>query len=358
MNRHTVWILQTGESLPSDPGSPRPMRAMNLSTALIDAGHRVVLWSADFNHQEKKHRAGRSVAIQVSENLEVRLIHSPGYGKNVGPGRMYDHAVLGWKLSGLLREEPAPPDVAFVGYPPIETAAVMTRWLRRRRVPVLLDVKDHWPPLFMDALPGWLRPMGRVVLSPYYLIARRAMREADGMTAMAEGFLDWGIRFAGRRRSDHDTVVPLTSRPAEVTKPETVAAGAWWDSRGVLDDGTPRVCFVGSHSRAFDFGPVADAAVQMADDHPECEFVICGDGESSPKWREMIGRLPNTQFAGWVDRAQLTVLSSRCIAALAPYRNSTDFRLSVPNKIIDALSLGLPILSPLGGGGRRYHRDS
>jgi hypothetical protein len=40
----TVWLLQTGEPLHCDAGQPRPMRAMNLANALVDAGHKVVLW--------------------------------------------------------------------------------------------------------------------------------------------------------------------------------------------------------------------------------------------------------------------------------------------------------------------------
>ena len=35
---------------------------------------------------------------------------------------------------------------------------------------------------------------------------------------------------------------------------------------------------------------------------------------------------------------------------LAPYKNYKDFELSIPNKIYDALSNGLPILTPLHGG--------
>jgi glycosyltransferase involved in cell wall biosynthesis len=34
---------------------------------------------------------------------------------------------------------------------------------------------------------------------------------------------------------------------------------------------------------------------------------------------------------------------------MTPYRNTDSFTKSLPNKVIDALSLGLPILSPLQG---------
>ena len=40
--RLNVWIMQTGEPLHIDKGSPRPMRAINLSNKLVEAGHNVV----------------------------------------------------------------------------------------------------------------------------------------------------------------------------------------------------------------------------------------------------------------------------------------------------------------------------
>jgi hypothetical protein len=51
-NNLLVWVFQTGEPLHIDGNNARPMRAMNLSNALVQSGHRVVLWSSAFYHQE------------------------------------------------------------------------------------------------------------------------------------------------------------------------------------------------------------------------------------------------------------------------------------------------------------------
>ena len=58
------------------------MRAINLSNALVSAGHKVVLWSADFDHFSKKQRFGSSVTVDQSSNLQIRLIKSSGYKSN------------------------------------------------------------------------------------------------------------------------------------------------------------------------------------------------------------------------------------------------------------------------------------
>jgi len=342
-------VFQTGEPLHIDEDNARPMRAMNLSNALVQAGHRVVLWSSAFYHQEKRHRSSTAQSIRVSDSLEIRLIPSRGYQRHIGFGRLIDHAGLAFNLKKMLDHAESLPDVAFIGYPPIETAAVLARWLARRGVPSLVDVKDQWPSLFLDAVPAPLRPLGRMALWPYFHLARRAIRDSTGMSAMANGFLDWALSFAKRERTDMDGVFPLTSPLGQVSASQLDEARRWWEGQGILDDGRPRVCFVGSHSPAFDFRPVQEAAKMAVNGINSCEFVICGDGGSSSELRAMMAGLPNVHFPGWVDLPKIEALAERSQAALAPYLNIENFTRNLPNKIVDALSLGLPILSPLQG---------
>jgi len=347
-NPLTVWVLQTGEPLHLDAGDRRPMRAMNLANALVAAGHKVVVWTAAFSHQERRQRARTPTRVPIAESLEYRLIPSPGYDRNIGLGRLADHAVLAKNLSRMLRDE-TPPDVCFIGYPPIEAAAVMARWQRVRGVPSLLDVKDQWPTLLLDALPASARPLGRVALAPYYGLARRAMRDATAISAMAAGYLTWVQTFSGRPDSPYDLVAPLTSPNERCDEADLEEARRWWDARGVSADGKQRFCFVGSHTRSFDFAPVAEAARSLAASHPTCELVICGTGELSAQWQQMTARLPNVRFPGWVDRSHIHVLADRSVGFIAPYVRSEAFDRSIPNKVIDAFSLGLPLVTSLGG---------
>ena len=346
----TVWILQTGEPLHCDAGSPRPMRAMNLANTLVSRGHRVVLWSSAFYHQEHRHRSVKAARIRVSEQLEIRLVPSPGYRRHLGPGRLFDHAVLALNLRRMLAAERERPAVGFVGYPPIEAAAVMVRWLRRRAVPSVVDVKDQWPELFLDPLPRRLRPLGRLAIAPYIHLGRRAMREATGLSSMSGSFLDWGLRYAGRSRTDADIVAPLSPPLAPSGAEELAAARRWWNSQGILEsDVTCRVMYVGSHSSAFDFEAVREAAMQSMQIGAHTEFVLCGDGNKSGELREMMAGLTNVKFPGWIDHPKMEALAERSAMVLAPYRDIPNYSLNVPNKVIDALALGLPILTPLSG---------
>jgi glycosyltransferase involved in cell wall biosynthesis len=213
----------------------------------------------------------------------------------------------------------------------------------------MVDVKDQWPVIFIDALPAPLKLVGRIALAPYFYYGRRALRDATALSAMADGFLRWAAWFAGRAVGDLDRVVPLTTPTGQITEAELQEAGSWWDQQGIHADGTQRICFIGSHSKAFDMEPVTQAAKSMAAAGNPCQFVLCGDGENSVAWQEKVADLPNVYFPGWIDRARIEALTRRSCAALAPYHNSDDFVRSIPNKVIDSLALGLPVLSPLRG---------
>jgi glycosyltransferase involved in cell wall biosynthesis len=344
-----VWVFQTGEPLPVDEGNYRPMRAMNLSNQLVSSGHNVVLWSSDFFHQEKIHRYGKDEFVKVSDNLEVRLIPSRGYSKNIGLERLIDHAQLALHLRIALKKAQQLPDVAFVGYPPIETAYVLIKWLKRKNVPVLLDIKDQWPSIFVEALPKWIQPFGVLAFYPYFHIAKKCMRMATGISAMADSFLSWGVRFAGRKRHEWDAVFPLTTPISLLSVDQCKEAETWWDQQGVIANGQAKVCFVGSLSPAFDFVPIQQAAELALRNNQDIQFIICGDGGSAQEIKNLMRDLPNVIMPGWIDRPKIEILASRCYGSLTPYLNVNNFTTSIPNKILDALSLRLPLLSPLTG---------
>lgn len=345
-----IWILQTGEPLPTDGGAPRPMRAMNLASSLTEHGHHVVLWSSAFYHQEKRHRCNEFRQIPVSDRLTVNLIPSPGYSRNIGPDRLYDHAVLGWNLRKLLSGGSFdPPDVAFVGFPPIEAAAVMVRWLRRRQVPVMVDAKDQWPTIFLEPLPAFLRPLGHLALLPYFYLANRSFREASAFCSMSDEFIDWMCRLSGRPRCGLDHAAPLTSPLGSVSQEDLSSARSWWLERGVDTSKDRRVSFVGSLSSAFDFSVVAQLAKRCAYRGLDVQFVICGHGDEYPVVAEMMSGLSNVVMPGWIDSPKITALMHGSRAIMAPYINNDAFSRSVPNKIVDGLSTGRPILTTLHG---------
>ncbi len=344
-----IWILQTGEPLHCDNDNSRPMRAMNLANALVNAGHHVTLWSSAFYHQKKQHRTRKFKKTIVNDKLEILLLPSPGYKKNTGLERLWDHLILAISLKKQLKIQTSLPDVAFVGYPPIEVAAIMTRWLTLRGVPTLLDVKDQWPNIFVEALPKILRPIGYVAFSPYFYLAKRAMRDATGISAMADSFLKKMLLFAKIEKSLTSDVFPLASSNNSVSANDLDKANEWLDKLGIKKSNRLRICYIGNISPNVDFKPIKLAASYFLKKQVAVDFIICGEGVSLEDYKTMVSGLNNIYFLGRVDQAKASTIYLRSQATLIPYVNTENFQLSLPNKSIDSLSFGLPILSPLQG---------
>jgi glycosyltransferase involved in cell wall biosynthesis len=338
-----VWILQTGEPIHTDKGGLRPMRAMNLSKALIDGGHEVTLWTSRFDHFTKSQRSINGDSLNYSEKLQIRYIKSRGYKSHLSLGRLIDHAELGWNLKKMLRLE-LPPDVAFVGYPPIEPAWVMSRWLKKAKKPFVLDIKDAWPEVLIQAFPGPLRPLARLMFLPYKLMMKNSLKNADGINTITNAFLLWSLKQAKREQHSNDNVTPLTSPELNFSESEIKDAKEFWDSIGVLDNNELRVYFVGTLNNVFDFSNTFVAAKNLG-----IQFVIAGDGPQRSEMVEKSVDLKNLVLPGWISSVQAKILAERSTFAIAPIKSRTDFEISIPNKFIDAFMYGKPMLTSLDG---------
>jgi glycosyltransferase involved in cell wall biosynthesis len=343
-----IWLFQVGEPLHIDSSNLRPMRAMNLSNKLIASGHQVVIWSSAFSHQEKKHRSLIYTKIKVNANLEIRLIPSCGYSKHISFRRAFDHIQLSFNLKKVLLIEDDFPDVAFIGYPPIEFAAVASRWLKKHSIPSILDVKDLWPQIFLEAIPNFLNLFGKMIFFPYSYYAKRTINDADAISAMAPSFLNSVLQFSNRKSSSLDKVFRLTAPFQVISKADLIIAENWWKTFNI-DNSQVNLFFVGTFSRNMDFQPIKEAAMQAKSNGKKWRFVLCGNGPRYVEIKNIMKDLDNIIFPGWVDIVKITALGKMSKATIAPYINVENFINNIPNKIIDSLALGLPILSPLKG---------
>jgi glycosyltransferase involved in cell wall biosynthesis len=109
------------------------------------------------------------------------------------------------------------------------------------------------------------------------------------------------------------------------------------------------VClFAGTLGRTYDLSPVIAAARNLADlPEPKFQFVVCGDGERCNEWKEKAADLQNVIFTGWLDQVQIKKMLAVAHVGLAAYVEGAP--QSMPNKVIEYLAAGLPVLSSLPG---------
>ena len=335
----SVWIFQTGEPIHLDDANSRGMRAMNLCDELVSQGHHVVLWTSDFDHYSKKSRFGMATTIDYSNLLSMILIPSSGYRAHKSLIRFWDHLQLAYNLRKMLRGQ-TPPDVAFVGLPPVEAAWIMSRWLKRNKIPFLLDIKDTWPEIYADLFPKKIRFVGNFVFAPLFYMRNWTLRNASGVVSITKEFLNWARLVSKTSSKEFDFVAPLVPNLTKYSGSEFSAAEEWLNENNILNDGRIRAYFVGSLNSVFDFEPIYFAARNST-----TEFVICGEGPNRLILEKQFKELSNVKFLGWVNQTQSDALAKRSTFALAPVHDRPDFNMSIPNKFFDAIRLGKPIIA-------------
>lgn len=342
-----IWILQTGEPLIIDGKNSRLMRGMNLANKLVDQGHNVLFFSSNFDHQKKLFRYNKNKIINYSSKLSFHLIDSPGYQKNISISRFYDHLVLAVNLNKVINQKKDKPDVVFIGYPPIEISYVMARWLHKQNIPYILDIKDQWPDLIVEIFPKKIHFLIKLILFPYYYCFKQTIKKATSVTSMSNSFINWSLKVSKKENNQLNKVIPLVSNKKKINNHNKILSNKWCDEHEIFNNHSFNILFLGSLSRSFDFETLIKCAKNIK--NININFIICGDGELKKNFIESSKGLINIKFTGWIDRNKISAIASRSNVAIAPYKNMNNFKDNIPNKIIDYISFGLPILSPLKG---------
>lgn len=339
------WLITTGEIIPL--GQERPNRTGILSQRLAAAGHEVVWWTTTFDHQHKRFLYPSSREVVGPAGMRLIYLHGRrAYSSNVSVDRLVNHAQVAASFRQLATGQPMP-DVIFCSFPTIDLADEAVRYGRQHKVPVVIDVRDLWPDIFIDPFPRVMRPLVRLGLAGYVRKTRRSLAACSAITAVSQGYLDWGLKYAGRHQSTLDQVFPLGYDRGDATSLTASERQAFFKEYG-LDPSKVIVWFVGTFGRTYALGTVLQVARLLADQgRDDVQFVFTGDGERGPTWLSMAEGLSNCVFTGWVDKHRLQAVSDVAAVGLMAY--SAGAPQGLPNKLFEYLAAGLPIVSSLSG---------
>jgi len=304
----------------------------------------VVWWTSRFDHSGKRHFDAPAGERAASQGLSLWLLSARGYQKNISIARLVDHFQVGVAFRRGVRREAAP-DIILCSFPTIELSLAAASFGQRRQIPVVLDVRDLWPDVFLDFAPRFLRPLARGALAPYFSAARCALGRAAAIVAVSTGYLEWGVGGARRAPTEWDRVFPL----GYATQQTRASVGRSSAKHGLAKFGAraDRVTciFSGSFGRTYDLSPILELADSLESEG--FQFLICGEGEQGERWRRQAAGSGNVFFTGWLQRQDLELLLQASDIGVAAYAAGAP--QGIPNKVIEYLAAGLPVVSSLSG---------
>lgn len=345
-----IWIVTIGEPWPIDGENPRLHKTGTMARMYARGGDQVTWFNSTFDHYTKSHRFDRSTTINPEPNLTLVGLQGRAYAKNVSFQRIGHHRDVAADWERIVRDMP-PPDVVVASMPPLELSRAAVRYGKRRGVPVVVDIRDLWPDIFLEVFPKKMQWAGRLAVSPFYAMLKESVRKASAVSGVSEHAVDWALAHAGKARGSLDGALPLAYTPEDISDAALARAGDFWDAAGIrAGDPALTICFFGSLTPRIELETVLEAARRLP---PEMEgklrFVLCGTGQRAEEVAQCAARSPFLIAPGWVDAAQIVVLMRRSQIGILPYKSTGDFIRIIPNKIFDYLSGGLPILTSLVG---------
>lgn len=338
-----IWLLQTGETMPIGD-QVRPMRTSLLARELAARGHAVTWWTSAFEHQRKTMVFARDTVVPLGPNLSLRVIRGTGYRRNVSLARYVDHAVVARKFRRQAERENKP-DIIVASLPCHQLAHQAVEYARDHGIPVIVDVRDLWPEVFLSPVPGPAKGLARGLLRWEFARTHRALAGATGLVAVSQGYLDWAVKNANRARSTRDAVFfhGYRKQPADASADVSASrVPAWLRGRE-----TAKVfAFVGTFGVSYELNLVLQVAERVARVRPDALFVVGGTGQQTEALARQAAQLPNVILPGWIDANEIRELLAQAYAGLVPCKSVDD---TLPNKPFEYLASGLPLISSLEG---------
>lgn len=339
-----IWLIMSGE--PLEHYNERPHRIGILSKMLVAQGHDVMWWTTAYDHQHKKYFFNKDTELLSKTDVNMFFLYpSLSYKKNISFERIINYKQVSLKFREIAKTKERP-DIILCAFPSIDLAYEAVKYGKKNDVPVVVDVRDMWPDIFLDIVPQFMQPIMYMFLLPLYSATKYVFENAYSITAMTDEFIEYGLKYGKREKSKLEQAFPFAYPKFELNKEIESKALDKFKSKGINFDKFI-ICYFGTIGKQFNFEPVIKAAHELQ--NKDVQFIICGVGDNLENLKNSTKELTNFILPGWLDQGEIWTLMKYSKAGLAPYVNKKDFLISIPNKIIEYLAGGLPIISNIDG---------
>lgn len=318
------------------------MRTGLLSDELLSRGHHVVWWSTNFDHRRKIELSKKSTSITVRKGFRVKLLKGIKYKRHLSILRYLHYKITARKFIYEAKKE-IKPDIIIVSLPTHDFSYKAVLYAKKHKIPVYIDIRDLWPEVFIDKIP-YFKMLGRLFFAYDFYIAKKALTNATGLLAVSQGYLNWGLKHAGRGICNYDKMFYIGSKKS-VYIDEKVSKKI----RNLLNNfSEKKLCvYVGTFGESYDLSTVINTAKRFFNNNcHSIHFVLIGDGLHFKNILEQSSVYTNITLTGWLESNDISAVLSRSYIGLIPCLSVLN---TVPNKPFEYLAFGLPILSSLIG---------
>lgn len=337
-----IWIISDGEPLPTDNENVRLRRMGNLANILSERGNDVVWFSSNFEHYTKQFRTDQDEVKTINSNYKIVLLQTKGYKKNVSLNRLLHFKTFSDKFLRIAAQLKKP-DIILSTMAPIQASKAVQQYALESEVPYVIDIRDLWPEIYYEVTPKLLHPLVKLLVEKNKKTLEKVLKNSTSIVGVTEKFLEYGLSIAKISKRSNDAVFH-TAYPDILDSNEK--AKEFWNELGI-ENNDFIVTFVGNFGKQFNLKTLFKA-IDLIDDK-RIKFVLCGVGEKFNYYYEKYHSNPQVIMPGWLGKNEIATLLKLSSVGVAPYVDSINFRLNMPNKFGEYLSASLPILVSVPG---------
>jgi glycosyltransferase involved in cell wall biosynthesis len=341
----TIWLISPYGTIPGE--SWRNDRFVMMAEALTGEGYKVVWWTSNFSHHFKKFRSSGWVDKEINERFLLRLVPTPGYRRNIGLGRI----VRDWAFSARAfrrGRELERPDCILYYESPLSFGFAGQKLARFHGCPVIYDQRDLWPELIEKAVPGWIRPLARLMFRPVYWNRAKIYSGLAAAVALAKPYLDVMLREAPVLRERPNAVI---YNGIDIANFRQLMRQSGGDELGFPTKAEHEVwaVFAGSLGPSYDIKALLQAAKMLENSPSNVHLIIVGDGPLRGEIERLIETHPAVplRYLGKFEPARLAALYRQCDIGLCAYSGRSN--VEMPDKFYDYVAAGLPVINSLKG---------
>jgi glycosyltransferase involved in cell wall biosynthesis len=306
------------------PQKGGPLRSYYLAKALVDAGMKVIVITAQ---DVRAHKIEFFDGIEV-HYLPVRYENRFGFYRRIYSFFSYNIKAL--RLAHKFHDA----DLCYAISVPLTIGLIALRLKSKYNIPYIFEVGDLWPDAPIEL--GFVKNV--FARKSMYRLEKRIYQQAKSIVALSPAIAD---RISAKTSNKNITVIPnmadteyfpVASKDASLVKKYNV-------------DGKFVASYIGAigYANGLDF-LLACAKVTQAN-NVQIQYLICGEGAMLPALKKAasLWKLKNVTFLPFATRDQVKEIFNITDVSVVCYRPEKILETGSPNKFFDALAAGKPV---------------
>lgn len=325
-----IAVITQGVSLEKEPGYTR---FKYIAQLLSEKGFEVDLITSSFQHWEKKQRNLKEINLN-EYNFNIKFFNEPGYLKNIDLRRIWSHHIACKNILKLLEKKEY--DLLYTEIPPNDIAATISKYGKKKKIPVILDVNDLWPEAMKMVFNFPL--VSDLIFYPFSKAAKEAYSLCSGIIGTSEEYANQPFKYVNRNIPKEVVYVGN-----EIKKFDE---GVNLFSTEILkEDNEFWIIYAGTFGESYDLSTLIFASeILYKKGYENIKIKLLGGGPDDLKLRTLFKEHPsNIEFLGYLPFPKMAAYLNKSDVCINSFVKKAP--QSIVTKIGDYLASGNPMIN-------------